>query len=237
MGLLDRFRFRSRPEPVEAESQPNTDAGLSVQGDRPIQAVSEDIFDRAPFAAQIANVVAKRAEPSSLVLAIYGPWGDGKTSTLAMIKEYLAPIPDILTMEYNPWFYGASTEAITRSFFNTIKSKLEKSGWFSKENLGELLSTYGRGLPQVGDALHNVGEAMTTEALTETRDKVGGILRKHRKKVVVFIDDIDRLDRAEIQTLFKLVRLSGDFDHTTYGASPPPDGQPGDFAQNDVRGL
>jgi KAP family P-loop domain len=189
---------------------------LSVQVDRPITSVAEDIFDRASFAQQIAETVANRRDPSSLVVGIYGPWGDGKTSTLAMVKEYLKPHSEVLTLDYNPWFYGDSTEAISRSFFNSIKNKLEKSGWFSKENIGDLMSAYGKAIPKIGDAVHSVGEAMTTEALVETRDKVSEILRKHGKKIVIFIDDIDRLDRREIQTLFKLVRLSGDFDHTTY---------------------
>jgi len=133
-----------------------------------------------------------------------------------MIKECLHPYSNVLTMDFNPWFYGDSTETITRSFFFSIKDKLEKSGWFTKANIGEAMATFGKLIPKVGDVVQTVGEAITTEKLIETRDKVGSILQKHGKKIVIFIDDIDRLDRRDIQTLFKLVRLSGDFAHTTY---------------------
>lgn len=35
-------------------------------------------------------------------------------------------------------------------------------------------------------------------------------------RVVVLMDDIDRLEKAEIQTIFRLVKLTGDFAYTTY---------------------
>lgn len=207
----------SAPEHSPAEPEPSEpEVGLSMQADRPIQRMADDKFDRAPFAVQIAKVIATRTDPSSLVVGLYGPWGDGKTSVLSMIREALESYPDVIPMDYNPWFYGSSTEAITRSFFKSLSETLEKSKVFSRENIGQLMATLGRAVPQVGDAVAAVGETMATEALTDTRDKVGEILQRHGKKIVIFIDDIDRLDRADIQTLFKLVRLSGGFNHTTY---------------------
>lgn len=213
---LSRPGARSTSERVAEPVSDRTVANGAMQADRPIGRKAEDIFDRAPFAEQIAGIVAARTDPSSLVVGLYGPWGDGKTSTLAMIRETLGTDPNIISMDYNPWFYGDTTEQLTRSFFASIQAKLEKTGFFARENIGSVMEAFGSGVPYVGEGLKNIGKAMTTEALTDARDKLGDILRRHGKKVVIFVDDIDRLDRSDIQTLFKLVRLSGGFDHTTY---------------------
>lgn len=210
------IRGRVQP-PIDREATPAPEIDhLSMQADRPIDKIADDKFDRAPFAVQIGKVVAMRQDPSSLVVGLYGPWGDGKTSVLSMIRESLAAYPNVIPMDYNPWFYGSSTEAITRSFFKSLSETLVKSTFFTTENIAQLVGILGKSVPWVGESVSAAGETLATEQLTQTRDKVGEILRRHGKKIVVFVDDIDRLDRGDIQTLFKLVRLSGGFDHTTY---------------------
>jgi predicted KAP-like P-loop ATPase len=61
-----------------------------------------------------------------------------------------------------------------------------------------------------------LGKALSTVELDELKQRLERILRESGKRVVVFIDDIDRLDRAEIQAMFKLVKLSAGFDYTSY---------------------
>lgn len=60
--------------------------GEHFSADRPIASANEDQFGRAPFAERIATTLASRHDPSSLVVGIYGPWGDGKTSTLHLME-------------------------------------------------------------------------------------------------------------------------------------------------------
>ena len=213
--MLDRItKFFSTKNKEVGTVEPSLKQ-ISLQADNPIDSKTDDIFDRASFAEQIAAIIASRSDKSSLVIGLYGPWGDGKTSTLAMIKEAVHRDKSIITMDYNPWFYGDTTEQLTRGFFASIQEKLEKSGFFKRENIGVAISAFGS-LPYVGEGMKNIGKVVSTEALTKARDKLGRILQKHGKKIVIFIDDIDRLDRADIQALFKLVRLSGGFDYTTY---------------------
>jgi predicted KAP-like P-loop ATPase len=166
-----------------------------MQTDRPIRTATEDRFDRAPFAKRIAEVIRTRRDPSTLVIGLYGPWGDGKSSTLSLIREALSTTKDVVEVEYNPWFFSSNTENLTRSFFLTIGDALEKTALFSRERVGALLRKYGGMVPKFGGFIKAAGDALSVTDLKATRAQVEAILDKHKTPIVVFVDDIDRLDR------------------------------------------
>jgi len=57
--------------------------------DRPIRSKSEDLLGRSAFAESLAAVVEGWTGNDSLVVALYGPWGIGKTSIKNMVLENL----------------------------------------------------------------------------------------------------------------------------------------------------
>src|SRR5947209_176121 len=62
---------------------------VSIESDQPIKTSYEDTFGRRQFADRIAEIISTRTDPSSLVVSVNAPWGDGKTSVLNMIEENL----------------------------------------------------------------------------------------------------------------------------------------------------
>jgi predicted KAP-like P-loop ATPase len=192
---------------------------MDYSSDRPIDSKEEDAFKRWPFAQRIAHTLATRADPGSLVIGLYGPWGDGKTSTLRLMRRSLAAQPNVVTVEFNPWLFG-SDEQLLRGFFATLAASVDSSIRTEKERVGELLDKYGSllsaALPGLGGAAQNLGKALSTLELGELRKRLEGLLHQAGKRIVVLIDDIDRLNRREIQSIFKLVKLSASFDYTSY---------------------
>jgi predicted KAP-like P-loop ATPase len=187
--------------------------------DQPIQSKEEDEFNRWPFAKRIADTLATRTDPRSLVIGLYGPWGDGKTSTLRLMRKSLSDHPNVVAIEFNPWLFG-SDEQLLRGFFETVATSIGQSLSTNKEQIGKTLKDYGSLLsltvPGLGGVAEGLGKALSTAELDQLRTRLEGLLREAGKRIVVLIDDIDRLDQREIHSIFKLVKLSANFEYTSY---------------------
>lgn len=228
---LNRLTPPSRVEPAkiaaDSGAAPNPETG-PFSADQPITSQAEDRFNRWPFAARIAETIARRSDPTSLVLAVYGVWGDGKTSALRLMEIALKDHSHVVIVRFNPWHFPSEAQLI-RAFFETLADTLGRSLPTWKEDVGRLLSRYGglislasvsflQGAVQIspGEGLRQLGESLSTVELDTLRARLEHILNESGKRCVILIDDIDRLDRQEIQAIFKLVKLSASFRHTVY---------------------
>lgn len=102
------------------------DAKDQYIADQPIASKSEDRFNRAPFATRIAETLATRSDPSSIVIGLYGPWGDGKTSVLEMMQEDLKIRDEIIVVRFNPWHFQTE-DLLLRGFFATLADAMGRS--------------------------------------------------------------------------------------------------------------
>jgi predicted KAP-like P-loop ATPase len=110
--------------------------------DQPIHSREEDRFNRWPFTQRIAETIARRSDPSSLVLGIYGVWGDGKTSALHLLETACTAHKDIIIVWFNPWHFQ-SEDQLLRGFFETLADALDKSLSTKVEKIGGILKKYG----------------------------------------------------------------------------------------------
>ena len=98
---------------------------IDFSADRPIQSRDADLLDRRGFAEHIAAAVRGWAGHDSLVLALYGQWGSGKSSLKYMVVESLrsdkAKSPYIV--EFSPWQW-AGQEQLAQAFFREIGKQL-----------------------------------------------------------------------------------------------------------------
>ncbi|MFD1771208.1 KAP family P-loop NTPase fold protein [Sphingobacterium suaedae] len=183
--------------------------------DKPIHSKDYDRFDRYKFANRIAETIAKRNTQDGLVVGLYGIWGEGKSSVLNMIENDLVTKNDILLVKFNPWRFK-DEDTLILNFFKNLSSVLDRELNSQKELIGKILKDYGNITSILGLDLTKVGETMSDASLDTLKGRVNKFLQESSKKVVIIIDDIDRLDKQELFALFKLIKLTADFTKTYY---------------------
>jgi predicted KAP-like P-loop ATPase len=198
----------------------------SINSDKPISIQKEDRFQRYDFSKRIAKSILERESTESIVIGVYGAWGEGKTSVINFIENELKDEEKIIIIKFNPWRHNDELKLL-EEFFNALAKGLNKSIKSNGNKASDLIKKYGKSiapiskyLPIVGEVvsgiLENVGETISDESIEELKEEVDKIINESKKRIVVFIDDIDRLDKQEIYSIFRLVKLTADFANTAY---------------------
>lgn len=203
-----------------------TPARLHFSSDDPRKKPEEDEFNRWPFAKRIAHVIRDRHGAGSLVVGLYGSWGEGKTTVLNFVEHALIPSPKVVVVRFNPWRYG-DEEVLIRSFFDTIAERVGKKveGDFRRiaRGIGRAASVKSTVVPLGVDITLSMKDWFKKLDLDEAKRRFDRAIREAGYRVVVFLDDIDRLDKDEIHAVFRLVKLTADFERVTYMMAFDPD--------------
>jgi hypothetical protein len=190
----------------------------AYSADAPLTDPAHDIFSRWPFSARIARVISQRTDTSSIVIAIYGAWGEGKTTVLNFIERELGNHTQVVVLRFNPWRFGSEDELL-RGFFSQLAATLGRSLTTRREEIGEAIQKYAKPLAGIvgrSETAEGIAQLFGNADLEELRNRINRLLLEAKKRVVVLVDDIDRLERNEIYAVFRLVKLTADFANTAY---------------------
>ncbi|MCU7558434.1 KAP family P-loop NTPase fold protein [Macrococcus capreoli] len=188
---------------------------FSISADKPLDEIEKDLFNRKVFSNRIADMLKKRNEKDCLIIGLYGRWGYGKTTILNFIEKNLENEESIIIYKFNPWRYP-DEEILIRNFFIDLGEHLDFSIINKREKIGSLIENSIKPLSKMFNAEKYVSglqvffKASNLEVLKINLQKY---LKLSRKKILIVIDDIDRLDKNEILSLFRLIKLVSDFEN------------------------
>lgn len=203
-----------------------------LQADAPITQSSEDKLNRTSLAKGIARAISNIDAKDSLVIGVYGGWGTGKTSLLNLLEEQLeieSKQPPLI-MRFNPWDFS-SQEQLTTQFFRELSVFLrlhETIPTLSRiadtvDQYGRLLSPVARVLAphtteitKVAWSLFKKWGPKTIRTTIDLKAEINSALATLDHKLIILVDDIDRLNTAEIRQTFQLIKLNANFSNTVY---------------------
>ncbi len=196
----------------------------AFSSDRPESSIADDRLGRGTFAARLAATLVERSGRDGLVIGLYGPWGDGKTTLLQMIEWEIKRTSQVEVVWFNPWYFRQQDDLIL-GFLNGLALALELRLGKAADELKRVLNKYGTLLSFLPTSVMGMdfGKPMTEAAsriqgstLEALKRQLEEGLAKANIDLVVFIDDIDRLARDEIHYVLRLVKLVADFRRVTY---------------------
>lgn len=210
--------------------------------DQPIQSNRDDKLNRSAFAESLGEAILKYKEKDSIVVGLFGTWGSGKTSIINMVlehiglasKNYNVDDKPIVT-KFNPWNYSDQNQLVIQ-YFKHLSTVLQKPDYAENvKEAGRQLEIYAnffsplKYIPGIGQyiaiaegVLKSIGSATQDMAnqkandLETKRSDLNKLLSNQPHKIVVVIDDIDRLNNTEIRQIFQLIKSLGDFPNTIY---------------------
>ncbi|MFN3242958.1 MAG: P-loop NTPase fold protein [Planctomycetota bacterium] len=196
-----------------------------LRGDRPIKKPEHDLFGFAPFAKHAARAIDQRVTTPGLVVGILGEWGSGKSSVLNLIEHYLTTEGDCsntTVIRFNPWWFSSSPETLLRSFFSQLVARFPANTRYLRRarraiaKVARVLSqTPLGGWEKAFAALHKILPT-SKPSVHDLRRQIDKHLGNHRPRIVIIIDDLDRLPSEEVYQVFRLVKAVADFPRFTY---------------------
>ena len=201
--------------------QANRDAG--IEGyivDYPITAEDEDRLGRSKKAFDLAKKIFHTdTSKAAFTLGLTAPWGAGKTSFMLAMQQYLRDnhCSEIILIEFNPWMYRKAPN-LTQIFFEELSRALAPyssalaSGFM--QYVDYILSKENNTWIQLGARL--LPQGFKAKSTSEQYEFLNKEIGKLGKKIIIFIDDVDRLDSEELTELFCLVRNISPFRNMSY---------------------
>lgn len=182
----------------------------------------KDVYERHRFMSEIKERILhtpRGEEESSFCIGVVGSWGSGKTTFLKTLQKELSSSKQVIQFDFNPWSKAGSGN-LTEAFFNEFSYQLSKH----TDSLQEEVERYAKILvganpsSMIARAVQHLFPSVRWEQTSAeaAKKRISNAMKSLHKKVVVHIDDIDRLDHQEISEVFKLIRNSAGFPDVIY---------------------
>lgn len=186
--------------------------------DQPIANKEEDLLDYQAKSMEIAEKLRRVCLQSSWSMGIVAPWGGGKSSFVNLLKKELnkkGKIP-FLIITYNP--RNASTVSkIQEDFFSVFSNELKPYN----SKFISMFRQYMEALNILDDnniisKLSKLTQLLDKESIKE---KISNALKELPCRVIIFIEDLDRLLADEIIEVLKIIDGNAAFANTIFVTS------------------
>lgn len=203
--------------------------------DRPVEILEKDEFQIEPYVTGLAEFIEECDTP--MTIAIQGDWGCGKTSMMNMTRDYLKQKKDIVDVWFNTWQFsqfnmdGQLVVTFLQHMAGELSKKIGDMDIKKKmtDKFAPILKNITVGMTKqfIGSDIGDVVDSMLTKSKLDIVDEISELRSNFQelvmkataegeKRVVVFIDDLDRLQPVRAVELLEILKLFMDCDKCVF---------------------
>ncbi|WP_368169832.1 KAP family NTPase [Aeromonas sp. R4-3] len=185
--------------------------------DEEIEDKKDDLLTNEVQAKSFAETVLASGSHPGLVFGVDGPWGVGKTSFINLVERYWDDAADkVLVCRFEPLRYASEpdlADRLIRDLSAVIQDKV-----FAPE-FRPAASRYSRlikGKADVSFLGFKLSLEPSQETVDELLDDIDEVLRRIDRRVIIVIDDLDRLDAKTMNNVLFATRRTFKLSQATY---------------------
>ncbi|MDO4268216.1 MAG: P-loop NTPase fold protein [Eubacteriales bacterium] len=202
--------------------------------DKPINELKDDHFEVKHYIEALSNFIKNCDTP--MTIAIQGDWGSGKTSIMNMVKNELK---DLNTIWFNTWQFSKfdMDDKLSFSLLMALAEQLDKCAGRNemKSSLKDIVATAvwriaaysadAAGASLLAEDAMKQAEKNTQEdcslfsAVVSLKFHFQEMINKiaeNKNRVVIFIDDLDRLEPSRALDVLEVLKLFLDCENCVY---------------------
>lgn len=200
--------------------------------DKPIEKIENDTFGISSYIDGLSSFILYCDTP--MTISIQGDWGSGKTSMMNMIKERISK--KVYPIWFNTWQFSQfqMQNELTVSMMCSLLSELD----YNKDSIKKIFGFLGGAAKlatgiitekiaggyladEITNAMDGGGVADSASQITELKakfqDAINEKLKTSKKeRVVIFIDDLDRLQPEKAVELLEVLKIFLDCENCVY---------------------
>jgi len=190
---------------------------LYLIADEEIEDKKDDLLTNGVQAKSFAETVLASGSHPGLVFGVDGSWGVGKTSFINLVERYWEDAADkVLVCRFEPLRYASEpdlADRLIRDLSAVIQDKV-----FAPE-FRPAASRYSRlikGKADVSFLGFKLSLEPSQETVDELLDDIDEVLRRIGRRVIIVIDDLDRLDAKTMNNVLFATRRTFKLSQATY---------------------
>ena len=185
--------------------------------DMPCTSEEEDLLEISKYVKGLGKFIRECQTPMSI--AIQGDWGTGKTSTLNLLKKNLEADKDtngIKCVFFNTWQYSQFNmeDSLYVSFVHNLVKQcggndeiLKTVAAFGKLAFFKAVDwRFGANASEILDGFEKAKKDQM-ESVSKLQEDFAELVKKTGKRLVIFIDDLDRLNPEVAVELLEIIKL------------------------------